>query len=85
MSPRLGITYALDESRKTILRANYSRYAGQLETSWESAHEKARVSRTIFAQRRLRPDDVLPEWHKAVAVLGGEEDVRRFVRAKKLV
>ena len=52
----------------------------QLETSWESAHEKARVSRTIFAQRRLRPDDVLPEWHKAVAVLGGEEDVRRFVR-----
>src|SRR5262249_18964999 len=52
----------------------------QLETSWESAHEKARASRTIFAQRRLRPDDVLPEWHKAVAVLGGEDDVRRFVR-----
>src|SRR6185503_8550951 len=30
VSPRLGLTYALDASRKTILRANYSRYAGQL-------------------------------------------------------
>jgi len=31
-SPRAGITYALDEGRKTIARASYSRYAGQLET-----------------------------------------------------
>ena len=31
-SPRAGITYALDESRKTILRASFSRYAGQLDT-----------------------------------------------------
>ena len=29
-SPRVGVTYALDESRKTILRGSYSRYAGQL-------------------------------------------------------
>jgi hypothetical protein len=31
-SPRAGITYALDESRKTVARASFSRYAGQLET-----------------------------------------------------
>ena len=31
-SPRAGVTYALDESRKTVLRASFSRYAGQLET-----------------------------------------------------
>ena len=31
-SPRAGVTYALDESRKTILRASFSRYAGQLDT-----------------------------------------------------
>ncbi len=31
-SPRAGVTYALDESRKTIARASFSRYAGQLET-----------------------------------------------------
>src|SRR5262249_23430921 len=28
-SPRIGATYALDDSRKTIARASYSRYAGQ--------------------------------------------------------
>ncbi len=32
VSPRAGVTYALDESRKTIARASFSRYAGQLET-----------------------------------------------------
>ena len=32
-SPRIGMTYALDEGRKTIVRASFSRFAGQLETS----------------------------------------------------
>ena len=30
LSPRAGLTLALDESRKTVLRASYARYAGQL-------------------------------------------------------
>ena len=33
ISPRVGVTFALDEARKTIARASFSRYAGQLETS----------------------------------------------------
>jgi hypothetical protein len=32
VSPRAGVTYALDEARKTIARASFARYAGQLET-----------------------------------------------------
>src|SRR5258708_1775584 len=32
VSPRAGVSYALDESRKTVARASYSRYAGQLST-----------------------------------------------------
>jgi hypothetical protein len=32
ISPRLGFTYALDEEFKTILRASFSRYHGQLQT-----------------------------------------------------
>jgi Carboxypeptidase regulatory-like domain/TonB-dependent Receptor Plug Domain len=32
VSPRAGITYALDEARKTVARASFSRYAGQLNT-----------------------------------------------------
>lgn len=53
--------------------------AQQIETAWQSAREKAAKNRSIFAQRRLKPDDVLPEWRKSAAVLGNEEDVRRFV------
>lgn len=32
VSPRAGLTYALDRDKKTILRASFSRYAGQLES-----------------------------------------------------
>lgn len=31
-SPRAGVTLALDENRKTVARASFSRYAGQLNT-----------------------------------------------------
>jgi hypothetical protein len=33
VSPRVGMTYALDDSRKTLLRASFSRYSGQLDTT----------------------------------------------------
>jgi len=32
VSPRAGATYALDEARKTVLRASYARFAGQLDS-----------------------------------------------------
>jgi hypothetical protein len=38
-SPRLGFTYALDESRHTLVRASFARYAGQIssaESSWRN-------------------------------------------------
>jgi superfamily II DNA or RNA helicase len=50
----------------------------QVDVAWQ--REKDRVSRTVFAQKRLRPDEVLPEWQKAVSFMGGEKDVYRFVR-----
>ena len=53
--------------------------AQQIETAWQSAREKAAKNRSIFAQRRLKPEDVLPEWRKSAAVLGGPEEVQRFV------
>jgi hypothetical protein len=31
LHPRIGATWALDDSRRTLLRANFSRYAGQLD------------------------------------------------------
>ena len=52
----------------------------QLDAQWESAREKAKQNRTIFAQNRLKPDEVMPEWEKAFAVLGDKQDVERFVK-----
>ncbi|GBL45068.1 superfamily II DNA/RNA helicases, SNF2 family [Sulfuriferula multivorans] len=53
--------------------------AEEIETAWQSVREKAAKNRSIFSQRRLKPEDVLPEWRKSAAVLGGEDDVERFV------
>lgn len=51
-----------------------------IDTAWDSAKEKAKETRrTVFAQSRLKPEVVLPEWHKAIRAFGGEEDVQRFV------
>lgn len=57
----------------------FSEPAREIELAWQSAKEKAKQNRSIFAQRRLKPEDVLPEWRKSAAVLGGEADVERFV------
>ena len=48
------------------------------ESSWEDAKAKAKKNRTVFAQRRMKPDDVLPEWRKSLAAVGGRDDVQRF-------
>ena len=48
------------------------------EGHWEDTKEKAKQSRTVFAQRRINPSDVLPEWHKSLAALGDRDAVQRF-------
>lgn len=52
-----------------------------LQTLWTDALEKAKSNRTVFAQRRIRPDEVLPEWQKQQAALGSSADVLRFVQS----
>lgn len=49
-----------------------------LDVRWTDLAEKAKRNRTVFAQRRLRPADVLPEWERMKAVLGTSDDVKRF-------
>ena len=48
------------------------------DEGWTAAEQGVKANRTIFAQRRLKPDDVLPEWRKSLAAIGGSEDVQRF-------
>lgn len=52
-----------------------------LQTQWRDALEKAKSNRTVFAQRRIRPEEVLPEWQKQQQALGSQDDVKRFVHS----
>lgn len=52
-----------------------------LQAQWQDALEKAKANRTVFAQRRIHPDEVLPEWQKQQEALGTQADVQRFVHS----
>ena len=65
-------------SRTAQVSLDFGETEAEVDRAWETA--QGQITRTVFAQRRLRPDDVLPEWRKAVSVLGGPDDVARFVR-----
>jgi superfamily II DNA or RNA helicase len=52
-----------------------------LQEQWTDALEKAKANRTVFAQRAIRPDEVLPEWQKQQHALGTQDDVQRFVQS----
>lgn len=51
-----------------------------LQDQWHDAMEKAKANRTVFAQRRIKPEEVMPEWQKQQIALGSEADVKRFVQ-----
>ena len=57
------------------------RILAPLQAQWQDALEKAKANRTVFAQRRIRPDEVLPEWQKQQEALGTRTDVQRFVHS----
>lgn len=57
------------------------RILAPLQAQWRNALEKAKANRTVFAQRRIQPDEVLPEWQKQQDALGTQADVERFVRS----
>lgn len=52
----------------------------ELEVAWTDMAERAKKNRTVFAQNRIKPEDVLPEWKKMQAALGNADDVQRFTQ-----
>ncbi|HEX4954909.1 MAG TPA: TonB-dependent receptor [Thermoanaerobaculia bacterium] len=63
LSPRLGLTYALGEQRKTLLRASYSRFADQLASGTVSNTNPANYQYGFFAwgdngDLAITPDEV---------------------------
>ena len=53
----------------------------QVHKSWDRAVEREKVSRTRFAQRAIKPDEVERELVESDQILGSEADVERFVKA----
>lgn len=50
-----------------------------LHTSWDNVAEKERRSRTLFAQRTIKVDEVAQEWQSVREAIGTGVDVERFV------
>ena len=51
-----------------------------LTTAWEDARENVKANRTVFAQRRIKPEEVLPEWRRQLDLIGDEAAIARFVQ-----
>lgn len=79
--PRLGATYALDESRRTLLRASFNMYAGQLDAGTVGFNNPAASANPGFADypwvdlngdRFVQPNEVLV--NRGVVSFGGGFD-----------
>ena len=68
-----------ETGRQMMLDFSDTVEAKAIDDSWQDAAEKAKKNRTVFAQRRLKPEHVLPEWRKSLSAIGGRDDVERFV------
>lgn len=53
--------------------------AKKIDKTWRDAAEREKSIRTIFAQRSLKPDEVMVEWEKTVDVLGDSRETARFL------
>jgi len=54
--------------------------AEQLELAWESSAEREKASRSLYAQNRIKKEDVAAEVTEIRAALGTGEEVREFTR-----
>ncbi|NNJ13102.1 DEAD/DEAH box helicase [Chloroflexales bacterium ZM16-3] len=63
----------------TLLDADHE--VRNVETAWDRAVEREQESRTRFAQRRIKPEEVARELEETDAVLGNAIAVERFVTA----
>jgi len=50
-----------------------------IDAEWQSAKENAKATRTIFAQRSLKPEEALREWDRTRESLGSDDAVERLV------
>jgi len=65
--------------RQLTLDLDFGADAAAMETRWRDAEEGERRSRARFAQNALKPEEVAPEWQRWRDLLGGPDQVQRFV------
>lgn len=75
-----GLLLQDDRSRGTQLRLEgIDPAAVEVLRDWESAADREKRSRTVFAQEGIKPDEVAVELDEVRSALGTALDVRRFV------
>ncbi|HLN25920.1 MAG TPA: DEAD/DEAH box helicase [Patescibacteria group bacterium] len=65
--------------RQLSLDLGFGADVANMESRWRDAEEGERRSRARFAQNVIKPEEVAPEWRRWREVLGGPDEVRRFV------
>src|SRR5690606_7291847 len=60
------------------LSFDFAADAESLEVRWRDAEEGERRSRTRFAQNKIKPEEVAPEWKRWRELLGDQAEVNRF-------
>jgi len=65
--------------RQLTLDLGFAEDDKRMNARWRDAEEGEKRSRAIFAQNAMKPQEVIPEWNRWRALLGGPEGVRRFV------
>jgi len=67
------------QTKQLTLDLGLAADSAEVEARWRDAEEGERRSRARFAQNAIKPEEVLPEWRRWRDLLGGPEEVRRFV------
>ncbi|MFP1130784.1 DEAD/DEAH box helicase [Asticcacaulis sp. W401b] len=82
-----GVTSALmqalllkSSTPRKQLSFDFGAAAQRFDIKWRDAEENAKGSRARYAQGRLKPEEVLPEWQKMRALNGGADEVARFTQ-----
>lgn len=72
---------ALFDTARQMTLLDAAQAVQDVETAWNRAVEREQESRTRFAQRRIKPEEVARELEETDAVLGDAAAIERFVAA----
>lgn len=67
------------ERRQLVLDLRLDDGARQMDARWRDVAEKEKRSRARFAQNAMKPQEVAPEWEKAITLLGSPQAARVFL------